>query len=180
MTHAIEPLIDYLYKGRKRKNGEPYARHSYAVRDILAEQGVNDPTVLAAALLHDVLEDTYISREYLVLRFGRKIARIVHLLSKNPAWHTGYCRMKSNIDEMELLWRRYPETVLIKIADRLHNIRTIKGFSAAKQQEYLAETEHMLLPFFRRIAAESPRWKPELRSLCSVLEAAVRPESSSV
>ena len=59
--------------------------------------------------------------------------------------------MKSNLDEMETVWYDFPEVVLIKMADRLHNLQTISGFSIEKQKEYLHETKDLLLPLFKKI-----------------------------
>jgi len=145
----VHALINLLHQGQKRKTGEPYTSHLYAVRDILIEEGIRDKTILESALLHDTLEDSDITNEYLALWFGSKVAGIVDVVSKSPAWHTSYCRMKSNLNEMQLAWIQYPEAILIKMADRLHNLRTIQGFSQEKQQAYLRETKEHLLPLFQ-------------------------------
>ena len=146
-------LIEMLYRGKTRKSGEPAATHFYAVRDLLAAAGVEQKTILTAALLHDVLEDTALSEEYLRLRFGRRTAAVVRLLSKQRLWHTAYAKAKSNIDEMGNVWHEYPEVILIKLADRLHNVQTIRGFRPAKRREYLAETSTLLVPFFEQVLA---------------------------
>lgn len=152
----IELFLDRLYQQKRRKTGEPAVNHLYAVRQLLVEQGVDDDEVLTAALLHDVLEDTDLSRDYLSLRFGDRVAHIVNLLSKKEMWNTSYCRMKSAMDEMEAEWTEYPEAIVIKMADRLHNLMTIHGFDAEKQKEYLAETEETLMPVFELILEKVP------------------------
>lgn len=150
-------LLEHLHQGQKRKDGSAYTTHLYAVREILETAGVTDKTLLAAALLHDILEDSALSKEYLALKFGERVADIVEFLTKNAAWNTAYCRMKSNLDEMETIWMDYPEAILIKMADRLHNLRTITGFTLAKQREYLTETTDCLMPLFVTIGNRNHR-----------------------
>ena len=145
-----EALIEYLYREKKRKTGEPYTNHMYAVRDILMQAGVTDKTLLITSLLHDVLEDTDLSKDYINFRFGKNVANIVELLSKDRLWGTSYCRIKSSMDTMEAAWMEYPEAMLIKIADRLHNLQTIHGFTLQKQKRYIAETKECLVPAFEK------------------------------
>ena len=144
-------LVAVLYDGKKRKTGEPAVTHLYAVRDILSAHGINDQTILDAALLHDVLEDTSLSEDYLELRFGAKVISIIRILSKNAQFHTPFVKMKSTLDEIESVLRIHPEALVIKMADRLHNLRTLHGFDQEKQHEYLEETHTLLLPLFQRI-----------------------------
>lgn len=145
----IPALLEFLFQGKKRKDGSPFTSHFYAVRDILREEGISDENILNAALLHDVLEDTSITKEYLQFHFGKDVAEIIDLMSKWDSWKTVHCKMKGNIDEMENIWRRYPESTLIKMADRLHNLMTIDGFKKEKQREYIQETKEILLPLFQ-------------------------------
>ncbi len=147
----IHLLLEHVFEGRKRKTGDPYITHPYAVKEILENVGINEISILNAALLHDVLEDTDIQKVYLTIRFGQKIANIVEILSKKNIWNTSYCTMKNNLDEMEGVWLYYPEAVIIKMADRLHNLQTIHGFSYNKQREYIKETKQLLLPLFKLI-----------------------------
>ncbi|QQS59893.1 bifunctional (p)ppGpp synthetase/guanosine-3',5'-bis(diphosphate) 3'-pyrophosphohydrolase [Candidatus Peregrinibacteria bacterium] len=145
----IPALIEHLFKDKKRKNGAPYTSHFYAVRDILMEAGVDDQDTLDAALLHDVLEDTSLSKAYIKFKFGAEVTSIVEFLSKWERWKTSHCKMKGNLDDMEVIWKHYPESTLIKMADRLHNLQTIDGFKPEKQREYIHETKDLLLPLFR-------------------------------
>ncbi len=147
----IEAFLEHIYKGQKRKTGENYTSHLYATKKILEEAGVTDETILKAALLHDIIEDTQISKEYLILKFGASVVRILELLSKEDMWHTSYCRAKANLDAMEASWVNYPEAILIKMADRLHNLQTIEGFGLKKQGSYLAESKNLLLPLFKGV-----------------------------
>ena len=147
---VIKQFVEQIYEGRKRKNGEPVTAHLYGVMNILAAEGVTEQTILNASLLHDILEDTDLTLDYLSLRFGEKTAKLIDLLSKNPCWNTSYCKMKSSMDEIEVSWLDYPEAMAIKMADRLHNLYTIDGFKKEKQQEYLEETIELLIPVFER------------------------------
>ncbi len=139
-----------LHQGQVRKSGEPFILHPIAVSLILLDAKATEDCVVTG-LLHDVLEDTHVKKEYIAFKFGDRVADIVDLLSKSPRWQTSYCRMKSNLDEMELSWAKYPEAIVVKMADRIHNLQTISGFPPAKQDEYLLETTEVLLPLFKRI-----------------------------
>ncbi|MDP2691159.1 MAG: HD domain-containing protein [bacterium] len=147
----IRAFLEHVYEGKKRKTGAKASSHPIAVRKILVDEGIKEEAILNAALLHDVLEDTSITKEYLRLRFGDKVAELVDLVSKLSSWNTSYCKMKGSLDDMEQAWSVHPESVLIKMADRLHNLQTIHGFSPEKQNEYIDETNDMLLPLFERI-----------------------------
>jgi GTP pyrophosphokinase len=111
---GIDYLLEFLFKGKKRKDGSPFTSHFYATRDILKDEGITDTTILNSALLHDVIEDTYITKDYLAMKYSQEVANIVELISKWDSWRTSYCKMKGNLDEMEVYWKRYPEVVLIK------------------------------------------------------------------
>ena len=147
----INHFLDFLYSGKKRKNGEPAVSHFYAVRDILKAEGIKEESILNAALLHDVMEDHNLNYEYLALKFGDKVAKLVEILSKNPAWNTSYCRMKSSMDGVASSWADYPEAVVIKMADRLHNLRTVEGLKPEKRRIYMEETYEILIPLFESI-----------------------------
>ena len=150
----IKALIEHIHRKQKRKTGEPYTSHLYAVREILQNEGITNQTTLNAALLHDSIEDCpNVTREYLATIFGKRLAEIVAIISKNQSWNTRHCQNKNYVDTMEASWPEYPEVVLIKMADRLHNLRTIEGFNSRKQYKYLKETKELLLPMFLRIIA---------------------------
>ena len=148
---AIEALIHILHKNQKRKSGDDYVTHPLAVRNILVKVGVSNDIILNAALVHDVLEDSTISKDYLVHKCGSKVANIVDILTKKSIWKTSYAKMNSSLSEIGQHWIDYPEATVIKMADRLHNLQTVQAFSLRKQQEYIAETQNLLLPLFRKI-----------------------------
>ncbi len=169
-------FIEIVHQGQKRKTGDAYTSHLYAVRGLLTNAGVSEPHVLEAALLHDCLEDGDISKEYLSFRFGPAIADIVDVLSKESTWHTNYCRMKSYLGELEHAWALYPEAIVIKIADRLHNLQTLDGFPVQKRVEYLQETTQELLPLFRTLQRDKVvgQYSGPLQCLLTALENEVR------
>ncbi len=165
-------FIEEKYGNQKRANGAFTTTHLYAVRDILDREGIKDEDILDAALLHDMIEDfPEISREELSKNFGKKVAEIVELVSKDPDWNTPYCKMKSNLDAMEHIAWECPEAILIKMADRLHNLWTLDGFSLEKQREYLEETKELLIPMFERILhqEENKKIKKYMQSLLQKL-----------
>ncbi len=152
-------LSKELHQHQKRKTGDPYIMHPSAVAKILYDVGGTED-MLCAGLLHDTLEDTDAEREHLEQLFGIRMAKIVELLSKEKSWQTKYCRMKSNLDEMESVWHEYPEAIIVKMADRLHNIQTLNGFiSLEKKQACLIETKELLLPLFKQ-TLERGNFKP--------------------
>ena len=172
----IPHFLESIHKGQKRKTGENYTSHLYAVRDILAEEGVCEKTILNSALLHDVLEDGGISKEYLSFRFGEKVSAIVEAVSKDTSWNTAYCKTKSYLDSIESSLAEHPESVLIKMADRLHNLRTIDGFSLKKKKEYLNETKECFIPLFEAVIRDTKigTLKKALESLLKKLRNEVR------
>lgn len=147
----IDNFLDFLYAGKKRKNGQPVVSHFYAVRDILKAEGIKEESILNAALLHDVIEDRHLNFEYLALKFGDKVAKLVEILSKNPGWNTSYVKMKSSMDLVESSWADYPEAIIIKMADRLHNLRTAEGLKLERRREYIEETNGILIPLFEYV-----------------------------
>lgn len=167
--------MDFFYGGKKRKNGEPAVSHCYEVRKILKEVGIKEESILNAAMLHDVIEDYFLNSEYLSLKFGEKIAKLVEILSKNPAWNTSYCKMKSSMDEVEGSWADYPEAVVIKMADRLHNLRTAEGLKPKKRVEYQKETDEILIPLFECIIRDnsSSHYRPAMKKLLTKIKRAV-------
>ncbi|BBM87084.1 HD domain-containing protein [Candidatus Uabimicrobium amorphum] len=156
----ITKFVEKVFAGKFRKTGEPYVTHLHAVHDILLEAGVEDQYILDAALLHDVLEDTSITKECIEQNFGKVVTQMVITLSKEPMWHTSYCKFKSYLYSLESCAMYYPEVILIKMADRLHNLMTIEVFDFQKQVEYIEETEYYLFPVFRKAMHFAPCKKP--------------------
>lgn len=148
----IHCLIEKLHQGQTRNTGEKYTSHLVAVRDILRKEGITKKYILNAALLHDSIEDSYITKHYINIHFGNKVSSIVEGLSKNNLWKTKYCKLQNHISEIENTSITRPEVILIKMADRLHNLQTLSGFSLEKQKKYIEETQKYLIPLFEQFA----------------------------
>ncbi len=146
-----EKLIELVHRNQFRKTGDPYTSHLYAVRDILLQAGIKNQDLLNSALLHDILEDSNLSKSYIKFRFGSKVANIVSNLTKKDIWNTSFCKAHDSFLQLESAWEEYPEVILIKIADRIHNIQTIEGFKPEKRKEYLQETNQDLIPLFKKV-----------------------------
>jgi len=168
-------LSNEFHRYQKRKTGDPYIVHPVAVAKILYNAGGTEDMV-CVAFLHDLLEDTNMERNFLDKLFGKRIGKIVDLLSKEKDWQTSYCRMKSNLDAMEGSWNKYPEAIIVKMADRLHNIQTLNGFlSPQKKQDCLIETKELFLPLFKQtLKKESFKpYFPVIRKLIKQLSSKV-------
>ncbi len=138
-------FAEKIHAGQKRDNGDDYIIHPYRVcLSLHREFGVDDEEVLAAGLLHDVMEDSDVDRRQLSDMFGERIAEMVDKVTKrkepdDPSWKKRYYEALQAADD---------ETQLIKLADRLDNIRDLpKCPSREKQVRYLKETEEVFLPW---------------------------------
>ncbi|MDD4938313.1 MAG: HD domain-containing protein, partial [Candidatus Shapirobacteria bacterium] len=148
------------HEGQFRKSGEPYFTHCVEVCNILKnEWGITDENYLVAALLHDTVEDCGLTIEQLKLQFGIEVAELV----------SGVTKLKSSTDRETLkkvLDKSYinPGVAVIKLADRLHNMRTLQFMKPEKQIEKSQET----LDIYTRLAESLGLWnaKTELEDLC--------------
>jgi hypothetical protein len=164
-------LARSVHGHQKRKTGEPFVTHPVEVAYLLKEIGATEDMV-CVALLHDVIENKEkhnISTEYLVSEFGEKVVKLIEILSKLKIWKTTYCRMQGNLTDLENGFADYPEAIIIKIADRVHNLQTLHGFNEEKQKEYLNETENFLMPIFQK-AFEKTKSKKNLKMMEQLLE----------
>jgi len=147
-----------------RASGEPYIVHCFNTAKILTELKLDIPT-LCAALLHDILEDTLVVREELKEEFGEEITTLVEGVTKINSY-----KFNDNITEQAENWRKMllavvkdTRVIIIKLADRLHNMRTIKYLSPDKQKEISLETLSLYTPFAHRLGIY--KWKNELEDL---------------
>lgn len=141
------------HKDQKRKSGEPYIIHPLCVAIILAELELDKETI-AAGLLHDVLEDTAISYEEMKSQFGEEVVLLVDGVTKltNLNWvHDKVEVQAENLRKMFLAMAKDIRVILIKLADRLHNMRTLEYMTPAKQQEKARETMDIYAPIAQRL-----------------------------
>lgn len=176
LSRADQLLIERCYErarqahdGQFRKSGEPYIRHCLAVAQILADMKL-DATTIAAALLHDVVEDTGVTLEDIESEFGEKIAELVAGVTKMKQIPTGVEGMyaaKAGDREMEYLRKMLLAMVsdfrvmLIKLADRLHNMRTLGYMSPEKQLLTARETLDIFAPIANRLGIWQIKWQLE-------------------
>ena len=136
-------LIKNLHAGQKRKSGEPFYLHPIAVTEIVLGFS-QETTMIVASLLHDVVEDSHTSLAQVELLFGSEVANLVDQLTK-----LGGGLMKLNLSAAERhhkLTNGGKQAIQIKLADRLHNMRTIGCFGIAKQKRKAEETLKYYLP----------------------------------
>ena len=188
LQRALE-MAQKAHKGQKRASGEPYINHCKAVASILAEMGV-PPTVVAAGLLHDTVEDTKIDFKDLKREFGKEVYNLVQAVTKlgslprvskrtqkslkrgtkkkqekdsNPddpnVWRAELA--SENLRKTFLAMAEDPRVVLIKLADRLHNMRTLRYLPKDKQQRIAQETMDLFAPLASRIGIWQMKWDLE-------------------
>jgi len=140
------------HAGQYRKSGEPYVTHPLAVAKILAEWHL-DPQALMAALLHDVVEDTHTTKSEIARRFGKPVADLVDGVSKidRIEFATLQHAQAENFRKMLLAMARDVRVILIKLADRLHNMRTLDAVHAEKQERIARETIDIYAPIANRL-----------------------------
>ena len=144
------------HTGQFRKSGEPYISHPVAVARILGELHL-DVTTLAAALLHDVVEDTGIPKEEISERFGSSAAELVDGVSKlaRIKFQTQADMQAENFRKMLLAMAQDIRVILIKLADRLHNMRTLEVMSQEKRHRIAQETLEIYAPIAHRLGLEN-------------------------
>jgi GTP pyrophosphokinase len=150
------------HSGQQRVSGEPYVTHPLAAAQILADIGI-DPIAVTAAILHDVPEDTEYSLNDIEEKFGAEVARLVDgvtTLSKFSN-HTHEQRQAENIRKMFLAMAVDIRVVLIKLADRLHNMRTLSALTSDKQLRIARQTLEIYAPLAERLGIWSIKWELE-------------------
>ena len=141
-----------VHEGQVRLSGEPYLSHPLEVAGILADMKL-DPESVAAALLHDVIEDTPATPEEIKALFGPEVLHIVSGVSKlsSLSFGTSQARQAESIRKMFLAMADDIRVILIKLADRLHNMRTLQFHSVDKRKEIARETIDIYAPIAARL-----------------------------
>src|ERR1700758_3663962 len=150
------------HKGRLRASGEPYVLHPRAVALVLAEMKL-DSTAIAAGLLHDAVEDTPVTTADITAMFGEQVAHIVEGVTKidKIQFANREDRQAENVRKMLLAMVSDVRVVLIKLADRLHNMRTLEHLAADRQQAISRETLDIYAPLAHRLGMGKVRGELE-------------------
>jgi RelA/SpoT family (p)ppGpp synthetase len=151
-----------LHAGQVRATGEPYIIHPIAVADLLRDIGAS-PCVIAAGFLHDVVEDTEVSSEQLEAHFGAEVRGLVEGVTKLGGIHfTNHTEAQAeNLRRMFLAMASDIRVVLVKLADRLHNMRTLGALKPEKQQRIARETREIYAPLANRLGIGRFKWELE-------------------
>lgn len=146
------------HEGQKRFSGDPYISHPVAVACILAEIHMDSQTIMAA-LLHDVIEDTAYDKTMLAKQFGEKVAELVDGVSKLKLMHfeNREHAQAENFRKMMLAMAEDIRVIIIKLADRLHNMRTLSAVPSDKKQRIAAETLEIYAPIAHRLGMNQMR-----------------------
>ncbi len=150
----------YLHRDQKRRSGEAYITHPLAVATILADLGMSGPT-LAAALLHDTVEDTGYSLDALREDFGDEVAQLVDGVTKLDRVTYGDASASETVRKMVVAMARDIRVLVIKLCDRLHNMRTLRWMPEDKQQKKARETLEIYAPLAHRLGMNAVKWELE-------------------
>ncbi len=151
---------EHYHSGQLRKSGDPYITHPLAVTTILAELGMTEPT-LVAALLHDTVEDTSYTMAQLTADFGVEVANLVDGVTKLDKVTYGDTAKAETLRKMVISMARDIRVLVIKLADRLHNMRTLGFLRPDKQYRIAKETLEIYAPLAHRLGMNAVKWELE-------------------
>ena len=160
-------LAEKAHSAQKRQSGEPYITHPVAVATILAELRL-DPETIMAALMHDVLEDTPVQKSEIIDQFGKPVADLVDGVSKltKISFANKAEAHAENFRKMVLAMANDLRVILVKLADRLHNMQTLAGVSPEKRRRVAKETLDIYVPLANRLGMHKLRI--QLEDLCFI------------
>ncbi|WP_406388650.1 RelA/SpoT family protein [Streptomyces sp. NBC_00887] len=153
-------VAERWHRGQKRKSGDPYITHPLAVTTILAELGM-DPATLMAGLLHDTVEDTEYGLDTLRKDFGDQVALLVDGVTKLDKVKFGEAAQAETVRKMVVAMAKDPRVLVIKLADRLHNMRTMRYLKREKQEKKARETLEIYAPLAHRLGMNTIKWELE-------------------
>ncbi len=156
-AHAV---AEQAHEGQFRKTGEPYITHPIAVAEIIATLGLPD-TVIVAALLHDVVEDTNFPLEDIATEFGDEVASFVDGVTKLDRLTFGEAAQAETVRKLVVAMARDIRVLLLKLADRLHNARTWDAVSPATARRKAQETLEIYAPLAHRMGLNAIKWELE-------------------
>jgi GTP diphosphokinase / guanosine-3',5'-bis(diphosphate) 3'-diphosphatase len=150
------------HEGQLRRTGEPYVTHPIAVAEIVADMGL-DETTIAAALLHDAVEDTGVTTKWLAREFGEHVAAVVDGVTKldRLEFDSKEAQQAATIRKMLIAMAQDGRVLMIKLADRLHNMRTISVMPMNRQRAIAQETLDVYAPLAHRLGVQRVRWQLE-------------------
>ena len=162
---GVYDLADTAHDGQHRASGEDYIEHPVSVARILADMEMDRATI-AAAILHDVVEDTVVTSAEVSAKFGPEIAQLVDGVTKltRIPYQSKEDAQVENLRKMFMAMARDIRVIIIKLADRLHNMRTLASLPAAKQQTIARETIEIYAPIAHRLGIWKIKW--DLEDLC--------------
>ena len=153
-------VAEACHRGQRRRSGDPYITHPLAVTAILAELGMTTPT-LCAALLHDTVEDTTMTLAGVAREFGDEVAGLVDGVTKLDKVRFGEAAQAETIRKMVVAMARDIRVLVIKLADRLHNVRTVQYLPVDKQERMARETLEIYAPLAHRLGMNTIKWELE-------------------
>ena len=153
-------VAERWHRGQKRKSGDPYITHPLAVTTILAELGM-DPATLMAGLLHDTVEDTEYGLDDLRRDFGDVVTLLVDGVTKLDKVKFGEAAQAETVRKMVVAMAKDPRVLGIKLADRLHNMRTMRYLKREKQEKKARETLEIYAPLAHRLGMNTIKWELE-------------------
>src|SRR3954449_10373821 len=149
-----------MHRGQMRKSGDPYITHPLAVTTILADIGMTEPT-LVASLLHDTVEDTPYTLDQLRTDFGDEVAALVDGVTKLDKVKYGDSAQSETIRKMIVAMSRDIRVLVIKLADRLHNMRTVRYVKQSTQERQATESLDVYAPLAHRLGMNTIKWELE-------------------